>query len=258
MERIRQAFPIVTDFSRPKPPEQPHQFFEIVYEGPSEGEISQYRSDHSAWTDACEKALKGLNAWAQQRRAPDAQFCFEATNRGTRPARDVLVTIFAKGNFEILPLQKPPEGTFALPNCPTPPRGLWAPRGFAHFEKLARQMRQPGFLDPNVDILENLRPPTPRDPNRFYPKSKHAFSTEKFVFECAQWRHGGAAERFAGEIRFDPSEPNVTGALDCVIQAENLSSAERLLVRVRMEVVRRSILDAARDAVDMLIVRRAD
>jgi hypothetical protein len=254
MERIRQAFPIATDFSRPKPPEQLHQFFEIVYEGPSEREISQYRSDHFAWIDACEKALKGLNAWTQQRRTPDAQFCFEAINRGTRPARDVLVTILAKGNFEILPLQELPEGTFALPSCPTPPRGLWGPPGFAHFEKLARQIGQPGFLDPNVDLLRHLRPPAPRDPNRFYPKSKRAVSTEKFVFECQQWRHGGAAERFAGEIWFDPSEPNVTGALECVIQAENLSSAERLLVPVRMEVVRWSILDAARDAVDMLII----
>jgi hypothetical protein len=39
-----------------------------------------------------------------------------------------------------------------------------------------------------------------------------------------------------------------------MIQAENLSSAERLLVPVRIKIVRRSIVDAARDALDMLII----
>jgi hypothetical protein len=254
MERIRQAFPIATDVSTPKPPEQSHTFLEIVYEEPSEREIAEYRSEYSAWIAACEKALKGLNTWMQRRRTPDAQFCFEATNRGTRPARDVLVTILAKGNFEMLPIEEPPVGTFSLPSCPTPPRGLWGPPGFASFGKLARQIGQPSLIRPEVDLLRNLRPPAPRDPNRFYWKSKRAVSTEKFVFECVQWRHGDAAERFAGEIWFDPSEPNITGALECIIQAENLSSAERLLVPVRMEVVRRSVLDAARDAVDLLII----
>src|ERR1700737_3417349 len=73
-------------------------------------------------------------------------------------------------------------------------------------------------------------------------------------------READRAEAEAWSIRMEgygglaqPS-PTITGALECVIQAENLSSAERLLVPVRMEVVRRSILDAARDAVDMLII----
>jgi PIN domain len=258
MERIRQSFPIATDFSTPKPPEQPTPFniqlLKNVYEEPSEQEISQYRSEYSLWLRACEKALKRLNTWMQQRRTPDAQFCFESINRGTRPARDVLVTILAKGNFEILPTQAQPEGTFSLPSCPKPPRGIWGPRGFAHLEKLARQIRQPGLVGPNADLLRNLRPPAPRDPNRFYWKPKPSISTDKFVFECAQWRHGSAQEGFAGEIWFEPSQTNVTGALECIIQAENLSSAERLLVPVRMNVVRRSILDAAREAVDRLIL----
>jgi hypothetical protein len=199
-----------------------------------------------------------LNTWMQQRRTPDTQFRFEAINRGTRPARDVLVSISAKGNFEILPTQAQPKGTFSLPSCPKPPRGIWGPQGFADLEKLARQMRQQGLVSP-TDLLRigNLGPPAPRDPNKFYWKpTRPSTSTDKFVFVCAQWRHGGAPEGFTGEILFDPSQTNVTGALECIIQAENLSSPERLLVPVRMVVVRRCILDTAREGVDRLIMSK--
>jgi hypothetical protein len=103
MERIRQCLPIATDFNTPKPAKQKSPIFDLVYEPPSESEIDQYRASYFSWLTACEKALEPLHSWLQQNQGPDAQFAFEASNHGARPARDVLVTITARGNFKIQP-----------------------------------------------------------------------------------------------------------------------------------------------------------
>jgi hypothetical protein len=259
IERIRKSLPLATEFNSSRPTTQNPTFLvralQDVYEPSSEQEIGKYRSEYSSWLVQCEKVLKTFHSWMQQRRTDDTRFRFNATNQGTRPARDVLVTISVEGNFEILPTEERPDDEgFSLPAPPKPPLGIWGPAGFAQLEKLTRR----GFLTPRTEELrglaDTLRPPRPRDPNAFYWKRKPSVSTNEFVFECAQWRHGGKTEGFAGEIWFDPSQPQVTGVLECTVQADNLSSAERLKVPVRMAVERRSILDAARNAVDMLIL----
>ncbi len=122
-------FRLLTIFSTPKPPEQPGAFFEIAYEAASElgksVNIALIIPHGSLLARKPRKRAEHLDATASNTRC--AILCFEANNRGTRPARDVLVTISAKGNFDILPIQELPEGTFLLPSCPTPPRGLWGP-----------------------------------------------------------------------------------------------------------------------------------
>jgi len=259
IERIRKSLPLATEFSSSRPTRQSTAFLvralEDVYEPPSEEEIREYRSEYSSWLTKCEKELKQFHSWMQPRRTDDAHFRFNATNRGTRPARDVLVTISVKGNFEILPTQeRKDDEAFSLPAPPKPPRGIWGPPGFAQLERLTQR----GFFTPRKEELrglaDSLRPPRPRDPNVFYWKRRPSVSIDEFVFECAQWRHGGKSEAFTGEIWFDPSQPEVSGVLECMVQADNLSSAERLTVPVKMSVVRKSVLDAARNAVDMLIL----
>ena len=97
------------------------------------------------------------------------EFKFAAINEGTRPGKDVLVTIEAKGAFMVMPRpyrdpaaeDQPPE-PLALPLPPSVPRGVWTPGGF--FEHLAAQMKSlAGFGNPfgatAIPVESLLRPP---------------------------------------------------------------------------------------------------
>jgi hypothetical protein len=91
-------------------------------------------------------------------------------------------------------------------------------------------------------------------PDRPYWKSPHGDAASKvLVFECDQWRHGNEQRAIEGRFHLQPDQETASGVLRCRIEAENLSTAAKKQVRVRISVERQSGVGPAARAVDALI-----
>ena len=221
MDLLTRRFPLVTDFGSREPMERQHPIkllgavldMKEVFTPASEQEIDEYtKQQYPAWVSKCESMLRQLNVFLEEKTLPII-FSFSAANEGTRPGNDVLVTIKAKGNFQIRPPQNNKDSVeqddtdevLSLPLPPKPPEGKWATNS-----------GRDRLIDPSVlnKILTNLRDgpisfrsfPYPlidtsdfihSDPNKFYYKSSSSeVPAESFNLECKQWRHGVGAEIF--------------------------------------------------------------
>ena len=234
---IQARFPMANDFEtndpgmqKLRPPGITLRALSKQYITPSKDEIERYESEYSAWLRNCESLLSILHEKLTEINAPS--FHFAATNRGSRPGRDVLLEIMAKGPFLVRPPIEVERPEAALPPPPKPPKGrrtsLSEALLFPH-----RGLYEPGF--PLKSITQR------RDPNAFYYKP---FCPEEpvrsFSLECEQWRHGGQVEGFFGHIFFNAESGQRNGALECVIQAENLSDPVRTVIPFRFDIERAS------------------
>ncbi|WP_316188843.1 hypothetical protein [Bradyrhizobium sp. SZCCHNS1054] len=259
LARLQQRFPMATDFKAP--PEPPLSFGQKFlghheYQPPSAEEISTYQSEtYPTWVRACEAVFNKLHAAAQNERK-DERFHFYALNSGSRPAKDALVTIRARGNFELIAPKendddKAPKAE--LPKSPQAPRGLWAPKGFAGLAALQRAALfgvspvttfDMGSMMADIHRVSNIQK---RDPNAFYwkPRPPKLIPVTQFVYECQQWRHGTEPETFWGHIDFDLTDETISGAIECEIHAENLTTPAKLLVPVRLTIRKESVFALA-------------
>ncbi|MHC2336988.1 PIN domain-containing protein [Bradyrhizobium sp. USDA 4454] len=270
MGKISRQFPMVTDFTTPSTPTPNfpqvgrHSFSNSVYqyEPPSKPSVARYRDKlYPAWISQCESILKSLHH-IMQAELNDNRFAFYASNTGSRPAKDVLVTVKAKGNFEIVTREKDDDEPLVVSEFqppPTAPVGTWIPQGSFALSALTRAAAMAEVSQRPLDLLglhslHNFRDHK-RDPNKFFwkPRPDNGIPVPQFIFECAQWRHGGAPECFWGYIWFNPDQDMVSGALECEIQAENLTSPAKLLIPVRLSVERKSILSIAEEKVALLL-----
>ena len=147
MERLNTRLPLAIDFGSTKPAERPtpptvaNRLYQVrqVFTPATDNEIQKYRDeDYPRWLDRCEETLRAHHRMLQAR-APVLKFAFLAKNSGTRPATNALVTIEARGGFEIRPPQfddsdeeregeDEPSGSpesGALPPPSVAPRGRW-------------------------------------------------------------------------------------------------------------------------------------
>jgi hypothetical protein len=240
---------------------------EEVFTPATEKEIQEYREKHAQWLKQCDDRLRNLHQ-ALRPRDGHPVFVFAASNDGTRPANDALVTFRAMGQFRIIPppyrsrkddekAEKRSKEGAILPSPPAVPRGRWdrvLAGQLGAFDALQRFQREFGSLataEPIVpDYLLPPMLPETRDPNGFYYKPNRPRSPgEEFSLECQQWRHGVEPERFVGEIRFEQEEKNISGAIECRIHAENLSQSAAKLVPVHIRVRRVKVLHTAEEMV---------
>ena len=70
-----------------------------------------------------------------------------------------------------------------------------------------------------------------------------------FSLECEQWRHDAANIYFPGEIIFDQGTTEISGALECKIRAENLSSTARKTIPVRIIITKISAHERAEELI---------
>jgi hypothetical protein len=264
---IMANFPIATQFCPLEPAEKafqkfPSPIFEVEHVPPTDKEIDQYRLQHQEWLKQCKRQIREFHH-ILQRRDDKLLFKFMAINEGTRPGKDVLITIEAKGKFKILPepdestnVKNQPSEDIAFPAPPSVPRGVWKPRN------IWANVSSSSFVNPfavtptPIPDLTLFRAPViqPRDPNGFYYKPKQpSLPTSEFELECKQWRHGIAQIYFAGQIHEDKDEELLTGLIECRIHAENLSSVIAKRVVVKININRAPAYDAARIQVDRLI-----
>jgi len=284
MQRLQERSPLETDFGAreraereaPKTgdyfPATKQEFIPATDE-----EITKYRNEaYPQWVEQCRKLLREISN-SLQRATPVPTFTFLARNTGTRPAKDLLVTMEARGNFVIRPPKRADrdddgeEGqektleALKLPSPPRPPRGEWLSS-----DPLGRSLRQFGDLQRSIqgtmgmtDLLARLHEPsfrlpivhpTARDPNAFYYKpNRPRKPLSTFSLECDQWRHDDAEESFSGEILVPAEQDIVSGALICRIQAENLSRSVEKLIPVRITISHISAYENAAKLIDALI-----
>ena len=161
-----------------------------------------------------------------------------------------MIDIASKGNFKICSLEKN-ETRLRLPPPPKPPQEELILNGFRYPDSIFpdHQPILPSHLPSYSSKVENRR-----DPNGFYYKPERSETpVESFCLECEQWRHGTDAEYFVGDIFVDPNLNKISGALECVIHAENLSNPVKKVVPVKITVEKVNTKDCAGALVNDLL-----
>ena len=289
MQRLKARFPLASEFGsrepaeRPAPPTVANRLFRTrqVFTPATDEEIEKYRDeDYPRWLDRCEETLRAHHRTLQAQ-APVLEFAFLAENSGTRPAADALVTMEARGGFEIRP---PPfddtdedregddeaSGSLepgALPPPPVAPRGRWENTVDGQPGDLLRTLNLIGrsvqdlsvIVNPDPDILSrplafpSLGPPDPRDPNAFYYKPGRPSEPQaSLALECSQWRHDNEAEPFVGEIHVPTDRDAAEGLLVFRIHAANLSQSVSCRIPVRIAITHVSAFESAHGMVEAL------
>jgi hypothetical protein len=263
MERLRQDCAVATDFGSADDPVHPllgtrgagallTMRWGQAWLPASEVEIADYRdTKYPNWLNDCQAMLGNLHELLNADvGSPTVWFSIE--NKGTRPGKDVLVTLSASGNFLIMPTkridpddeEKPRAKVVALPAPPAPPHGKWVINqpyaGFLNHPGLLEAAGRSslgyrtGVMDAALGGLPRIELP---DPNRFYfrphrPKEP----VVSFSRECEQWRHSMPAEEFGLEIRFDQDADSIAGLLECRVHAENLTDPSTMSVPVQIAI----------------------
>ena len=289
MQRLKVRFPLATDFGsrepaeRPAPPTVANRLFATrqIFTPATDEEIAKYRDeDYPRWLDRCEETLRAHHRTLQAE-TPVLEFAFLAENSGTRPAAAALVTIEARGGFEIRP---PPFDdtdedreaeddasasleSGALRPPPVAPRGRWKNtvggqpgdmlRTLDLFGRSLQDISGSAYPDPDILsrplAFSSLNRPDPRDPNAFYYKpGRPAEPQASFSLECAQWRYDNEAEPFIGEIHVPTDRDAAEGLLVCRIQAANLSKSVSCRIPVRIAIAHVSASASARGMVEAL------
>lgn len=261
LARLKQRFPLVTDFSKRPPAPRlamgfPHQ---QQFDAPSEAAIDKYTKEHEKWLSSCHYKLKFAHISLEHARGIPT-FVFIVKNTGVVPARDALVTLTAKGEFEIKPPPYQKEdgepvdaASPLLPPAPIPPKGAWRlVSPVRSMMDVVGRMHSPfGGLDP----YQHVRIPTgsgKEDPNDFYYKGGRANDpVASFQLRCAQWRHG-QDEGFEFEIYPEMREGQIEGAVILRVEAENLPEPYEKAVPVRITRAATSTLEEAQRLVESL------
>ena len=265
LETLKNEFPLATDFG-PRDAAQAQSMdplrrlsLGMTYFMPaSEDDIDEYtNAAYPKWVERCREKFQGLHVSLEELLDPIC-FWFSIANAGSRPGKDVLVTITARGNFLIQPprdeeARVAPQESLVLPSPPEIPRGRWQ-------DFLREPAQLLGGLPalPSLDALRALdREDHRRDPNGFYYKPVRPEGPgESFSIECEQWRHGLGATIFGGELFVHHTEGDIRGVIECVVHAENLSGPIREVVRVKASAKQFSTENKARQLVAELCRRR--
>ena len=204
-----------------------------VFVPASAEEIARYRDrDYPGWIAECRRIFSNLHL-ALQRSSGRPAFRYLVENRGTRPGKDALVDIVARGNFKVSPpwdemddkLDVANGTSLELPFPPEPPQGRWV----SAFNPLSGLMDHLILPEPALysDWLAGERDRR-RDSNAFYYKPTRPDEPVKsFSLECEQWRHGTGEEHFDVELCVNFTDDHVKGMVECVVRAENLSASAK-------------------------------
>lgn len=135
INRLRKSIPPAQHEQEPLVPEAERQVsiasgtFDRVYVRPNKMDWEKYlENDYPSWLKECRDVLETLNKSLSIPTRP-LKFCFKVLNKGTRPAKHVLVKIKAKGSLKLI---RPGSSAFdkaeeslaskeTLPQLPPPP-----------------------------------------------------------------------------------------------------------------------------------------
>lgn len=250
-EELRQRYPLVTDFGPQERQTRTGQFgIKQVWQPAAAADIDANRERYAEWLDGVIAAIGSLPLVLAQSLEP-ASVDVMIENTGSRPAKDALVEIEARGNFWLyVPADSDKSSDTGLKAPPTEPAGRWVSshnvldqtlRDFARMEQVG--LHHPGLgasIGESLGLSERLARipagPKTRDPNQFYYKpSRPTSASDAVTLECQQWRHGTAPEPFYVQVVMPVDETQVDGALEVRIHAENLSTVTKRTIPVRIK-----------------------
>ena len=278
----RKRHPIATDFGEDAPAHPPTALgtlassdilagyggYEWKYQAPSKEKIAKYmETEYPAWEAELKSFFQKLSAHLEFSHR-QATIVFTVDNNGSVPAENVVAEFEALGGilFEsAVRADKDKEvlKEIALPIPPKPPKGAWIqkPRATAFSSghiiaelatAAARSTDLSPFLRSTPDFLSDYAfpripaMPPPRDRNEFYWKSgKPSKYTDKWTFECTEFRHQMCSEHFTLPLFIKRKYPREKGAITCTITAKNLTEPVRLVVPVFIEHVQCNTAEAA-------------
>ena len=196
IKSLKSLFPIASDFGSPEPAETvgaalQDRLFHIkrIYRPATDEKISKYTDqDYPEWMKKCEEVLSCLHELLQQE-IGQPSFALAVVNEGTRPGRDALVNIVAKGNFKIRPprtddCDSPEKKNLVLPHVPQPPRGRWIrlnplENRFTGIANLARRVANPyDFRTYPSTAIPRIDPVRPR-PERLLLQTRAAVNSTR-------------------------------------------------------------------------------
>ena len=205
-------------------------------------EISEHiDKEYPKWINRCEYMLRHLHFMLESESRPTT-FSLSARNVGTRPGKDILLTFVAEGNFKICPPQNAHISNNSMeqansekfPSISPPPATLKGKLDKRNMVALDSRLTNFPFNGSQTELFrgnEPLGPLRPNfsnhqfEPNKFYYTQQcSSIPAETFSLECKQWRHGGNAKVFCGELCFDQDSREIGGILKCSIEAENFST----------------------------------
>lgn len=207
------------------------QFMEWEYSPPSNKEIKRYQNvDYPEWQVKVKKFFEHL-AYNKEYPSRNATIINTIDNQGGEPAENLIVEFEALGGILF---QLPDDNSerketieeIILPAPPNPPEGNWfkkptdLPRNLRHFE--------PAFISRNIYPTESVVPlsniiPPKRDKNAFYWKGGKPYErTNKWSFECDEFRHKFQPESFAIPVFVPRKNLLEKGAIRCKVTANNL------------------------------------
>ena len=199
---------------------------------PREEEIRRYYDEYSNWTGMWRYIFANMHNILPMMSAPS--FRIEATNSGVRPGKDILVEIISRGPFKIRPhLLQTEQEAFREQVFPLPPA---APQTKSITDAMMNVQPNYPYLHSQLALND--------DPNEFYFKSDRPQApVDSFSLQCEQWRHGPHQEVFDGQIFLNSPFKKLEGAIECVIQAENLSEPAIRTLPVRFTIEERDTLE---------------
>ena len=290
MRRLTDKIPVESDFGPSEPAERAVKQTGLniflgtkeVYSPATDEEIAKYRDEtYPQWLKDCKQILRNHH-WMLQLKVPVLGCSFFAENVGTRPATDALVTIEARGNFQIRPPspddqdeERDCEGddgenvlSMVLPRPPVAPFGQWKQTSAGRPGDMLRVLnglgrsihglpdlaRIPDHILNHPMLHAPLSQSPSHDANAFYYKPDRPTQPQSlFCFACDQWRHDDGEEHFLCEIHVPIDQVKAEGALVCRIQAANLSKPVSKLIPIRIEITHASAFESAQKMVEALL-----
>ena len=257
IDSLTTEFPIATGFGHREPLERASLWgWKDVYTPADDEAIAKYTTqEYPSWLEGCRSVFSDLHNELQRQVKP--AFHFGATNDGIRPGKNVLLIISAKGSFKICPPQmeedysdESGEVDVQLKKPPKPPRGEWkSTSSLSWLATLGAGMGAGNIWEDSIPTIPDISLASAdrsRDPDAFYYKPERPSGpVQSFMLECEQWRHGKDEEIFEGGVYVDGDKEEISGALECEIHAENLSTPTRSITPVRIMVTKASTGDYA-------------
>ncbi len=266
MGLVRSRCPMETNFGERESQKRPSREWGLVAPGmkdvfvpASDESIAAYGDeDYPGWLERCEQFLCNYHQ-TLQRDVVLPRFCFMVTNEGTRPGKDALLTIEAKGGIHITPASRvnataeKKRRSTNLPAPPEPPQGRWHNPYSDAVNASASFALGLSHLTPDLGSRFDAAVRRERDPNELYwAEGRPVVSQSLFELKCEQWRHGVAAHHVEGAINVTCDEDVASGVLECCVHAENMSDAAVIRVPVRIAITHVPVLESARKLVAAL------
>lgn len=242
VDNIRERCPIVIEFGEKEKFAKASMFgFSQLWKPATQTAIDEYREAYESWLSEIEEALASIHHRMNADVDPGG-VTIEIANTGSRPGRDALIEIEARGEFKLrVPASSEGDDREALkppPAPPVPPTGQWVTARISDDGSVreigSMQSMMRGLQDFHASFSANrflphnfpdISGPTPRNPNGFYYKpTRPTFQTDTVILECPQWRHSTGPEPFHVEIVFPSDSNEIDGAIDVRVHAENLTT----------------------------------